>query len=147
MQFIARLFSTWRGMSARTHIIIGSVALGILLVMVGVFVFIRMQANQIDNTGLTDVPPITFEHTYEDGVHTISGTVTLRNRCQRFDASSFVDDSTTPITIRVDLTSEHDEGICLELPDTRTFSLEVEAPEGAQTAVYINGLPSTGAAL
>ncbi len=147
MQFIARLFSTWRSMSARTHIIIGSVALAVLVVLVGVLILARMQANHSDTTGLADVPPIAFEHMYSSGVHTISGTVTLRNRCQRFDALSFVDDSTTPVTIRVDITSEHDDGICLELPDVREFSLDVEAPEDAAVAVYINGLPSTGSAL
>ena len=147
MQIIARLFAYWRSLSPRIHIAITVGGLILLAVAVGLYLFIRAQTTNELETHIEEFPPVTVNHVYEEGTHTISGTITLRNRCQRFDSSSFVDDSTTPVTIRVDLSSEHDEGICLEIPDTRDFTLTVEAPEDAKVEVYSNGIPSSGTAL
>lgn len=147
MRVISRLFTFWRSLSPRVHVFIISGALLILAAAIGLYFFIRAQTTSHEAPITDDFPPVTVEHTYEDGVHTISGTITLRNRCQRFDSSSFIDDSTTPVTIRVDLTSEHDDGICLEIPETREFLIDVEAPEDAHVEVYSNGIPSSGTAL
>lgn len=148
MQFITKLLASWRALSPRTHIIIVEVALTLFLGFLLFFFFGRSERTQTQlETFETPSLPVSIENTYEDGVHTLEGTVTLRNRCQRLSTIASLDESSSPATIRVDLTSEHDEEICLEIPDTRTFSLEVEGPENAAVQIFINGIPQSGNAL
>ncbi len=128
-------------LSPRTHLSIGAGALIILAAFLALLYFRPAVAPVERETFEAPALPITLSTTFAEGVHTIEGSVTLRNRCQRFDAVAALDESATPAIIRVDITSEHDEGICLEIPDTREFSLEVEAPEDARIEVFVNGLP------
>ena len=147
MGFIQKISARWRALPPRIHLFIGVGALMLLGVFLALF-FLRPSVAPIEReTFDAPVPPITVSSSYEDGTHTIEGTVTLRNRCQRLDALATLDEASTPSIIRVDITSEHDEGICLEIPDTREFSLTLEGPEEAQIEVFVNGIPQSGTAL
>ena len=147
MRFIQTILGSWKSLPPRIHLIIGVIALVILIGFVSLFLFRPAQAPIEREVFEAPALPITISSTYADGVHLIEGSVTLRNRCQRLDTLASLDDQSDPAIIRVDITSEHDEGICLEIPDTREFSLEVEGPEAAQLEVFVNGLPQNGDAL
>lgn len=147
MRFTKNLLTSWKSLSARTHLFIGVGALIVLAILIAFFYLRPAPASDQLETFETPNLPITMTSSYADGVHFIEGSVTLRNRCQRLDTIATLDDTTSPALIRVDVTSEHDEGICLEIPDTRTFTLEVEGPEDARLQVYVNGLPQSGDAL
>ena len=144
MRFIRTLLSSWKGLPPRTHLLIAGGAL-VILIAFGVFLYTRPVATPVERETFEDPAlPVTLSTSYEEGVHTSEGTATLRNRCQRLNAIASLDDTEAPALIRIDITSEHDEGICLEIPDTRTFTLEVEGPEDARTEVFVNGIPQGG---
>jgi len=128
----------------RTHLIVGGIAILVLVAFASLLYFRPAVAPVERETFEAPALPVTVSSVYEDGVHTLEGSVTLRNRCQRLDTLATLDESASPAIIRLDITSEHDEGICLEIPDTREFTLEVEGPEDAQVQVYVNGLPEGG---
>ena len=147
MRFTRNLLASWQSLSTRTHLSIGAGALIVLAVFIAFFYSRPSSSTDALETFETPNLPITMTSSYADGAHSIEGTVTLRNRCQRLDTIATLDDTQTPALIRIDVTSEHDEGICLEIPDTRTFTIEVEGPEDARLEVFVNGLPQTGDAL
>ena len=144
-----KLFTTLRMRAAayRLQVLIGGAAL-LLLVLIGT-VYAILNPTKAEESRISDVtyPSVQLSPSYEDGEYTIRGSVTLKNRCQRLDTSAMLDDSVAPPIIRVDITSEDDEGICLEIPDTREFSVTVEGPEGAEIEIFINGLPLEGDAV
>lgn len=82
---------------------------------------------------------VSFDASYDAGVHTIEGTVTLATPCESVEASA------TAIggNIRVDLTVPPLEGRCLERATRHEFSVDVEAPEEAAVAVFVNGVSAT----
>lgn len=82
--------------------------------------------------------PVTFEVSYDEGVHTIEGTVLLATPCQQVTATGTVVGN----GIRIELIIPPDEGICLQREESREFSVEVEAPEEAAIAVFVNGTPA-----
>lgn len=124
------------------------IALGgaLIVLLAGVILFLpRTSEVMEDESGERgESTPVSFADTYEEGTHEITGSITLRNRCQRFDASGMLDESVTPALVRIDITSEDDEGICLEIPETRDFTVSVPGPEDAGVEVYVNGIPSSG---
>ncbi len=105
------------------------------------------QVSQDAETMEGPVPVVVVSDEYSEGTHEIEGTIELRNRCQRLDASGMLDESMSPPIVRVDLTSEDDEGICLEIPEVRDFKVSVPGPEEAQIEVFVNGIPLSGTAL
>lgn len=81
----------------------------------------------------------TYEDDFDDGVHTISGSVMAETPCQQVNAqASHIEGG----GIRVDVTVTEPEGICLQRPTKLSFEAEVEAPEEAAVAVFVNGEPS-----
>lgn len=146
MQPIRSFLTFWRNLPRRIHIsiIVGS------LVLIGVLAILFLwphNASAPEAASSEHVPVVTVASEYADGEYVISGTVSLKNRCQRLDTMGSVDETTSPVTVRVDLTSDFDEGICLEIPDVRTYKLTVAGPEGASVRVFVNGIPQEGDAL
>lgn len=135
-----------RAVAYRLQVLIGGGAL-LLLVFIGTVYAILNPKPHGELGGESNLPPVTLTSSYSDGTHTIAGSIELKNRCQRLDASAMLDESVTPAIIRVDLTSDDDEGICLEIPETRSFSISVEADESAEIQVFVNGLPLNGDAV
>lgn len=146
MEPIRNLFAFWRNLPRSIHIaiIVGS------LVLIGVFAVLFLwphSAGAPEAEVGEHVPAVTVSSSYADGTYTVSGTVSLKNRCQRLDTMGSIDETTSPATVRIDLTSDFDEGICLEIPDVRPYEVTVEGPEGAQVRVFVNGIPQEGDAL
>ena len=91
--------------------------------------------------------PVSYTASFDEGTHTVTGTVSLKNRCQPFDASAVLDESVTPAVVRVELLAGEDEGVCLEIPEERSFSVSVDGPEAAAVQVFVNGIPASGEAI
>jgi len=139
--------AAWKELRPRTHLSLTAGALIVLAAFAALLYFRPAVAPVERETFETPALPVSISSTYLDGVHTIEGAVTLRNRCQRLDTIATLDETLSPALIRIDVTSEHDEGICLEVPEERTFTLEVEGPEAVRMEVFVNGLPQGGDAL
>lgn len=131
----------------RTHLSVIAGSVVVLLSFAALLYFRPAVAPVERQTFEAPALPVSITSSYANGTHTISGSVTLRNRCQRLSTVATLDDTHTPALIRIDVTSDHDEGICLEIPDTRTFELSVEGPEDARLEVFVNGLPQGADAL
>lgn len=136
--------ASWQGLRPRTHLSITASAVIIVLAFAALLYFRPAVAPVERETFEAPALPVAVTSSYEEGIHTLTGAATLRNRCQRLDAVATLDETMTPALIRVDVTSEHDEGICLEIPEERTFELEVEGPENARVQIFVNGLPQDG---
>lgn len=124
----------------RTYLI-GAIAVVLVIVLGFAFVFLRSGSDPDRAQEGTELTlPVSFEQEYEDGVHTISGSVTLANRCQTMEASA---EALPDGTIRVDIIAPPDEELCLQVATEEEFSLDVEAAEGAPVMIYVNGELST----
>lgn len=144
MRFIQNLLASWKAFSPRTHLLLAAGALVILAAFAALLYFRPAVAPVERETFEAPTLPVSVTSSFEEGIHYIEGTVTLRNRCQRLDTVASLDETGGAPVIRVDITSDHDEGICLEIADTRSFELEVEGPESARIEIYVNGLPEGG---
>ena len=82
---------------------------------------------------------VSFDTSYDEGTHTIEGTVLADTACQQASATG----SAVGSGIRVDIVLPPDEGICLQRPEALSFSVDVDAPEDATVAVFVNGTPAT----
>ncbi len=88
----------------------------------------------------TTTPVVAYRDAYRRGIHTITGSVLAPNSCTLVTATA------TPITtgsstsaIRLTLSMPADQGVCLQLPSTVTFSVQVKAPQNAPITATING--------
>ncbi len=119
---------------SRNHII-GAV-LVVLVLALGVFFTFTSRDGDPEVVEETAAPSVNVESEYEEGVHYITGTVSVPDRCiSVIPSSTLLPDG----VMRVDLSLSPDEGLCLELPTEVEFSTEVEAPEEAPLEVYVNG--------
>lgn len=79
---------------------------------------------------------VSYEQSYDAGVHTISGSVMLDTPCDTVEASALEVGG----DIRVDLRIPPLEGMCLQRPAAHEFSVDIEAPEEASVAIFVNGI-------
>lgn len=149
MRFLNTLLAKIRALPYPPALTWGFITAGILLCVVAVLLMIpkEKEVGTLEERTEGPVPAVTVSDTYTEGTHEIEGTIELRNRCQRLDASGMLDETMTPPIVRVDLTSEDDEGICLEIPEVRDFKVSVPGPEEATVEVFVNGIPLSGTAL
>lgn len=146
MSFVRNLLSRFHlSRPAKIGVVIGLVAVAFLA---GVIYFLPRTQEVARNQRQEGAPvPVSYTATFDAGTHTIAGTVSLKNRCQPFDASAVLDESVTPAIVRVELLAGDDEGVCLEIPEERSFSVSVEGPEAAAVQVFVNGIPASGEAI
>lgn len=79
-----------------------------------------------------------IEHTFDEGVHTISGIVNLPTPCHELAENVSVAES-FPEQVFIDLTTVDTGGICIQVIDPREFSIDVEVDEAATFMLTING--------
>jgi hypothetical protein len=77
-------------------------------------------------------------HTFEGGVHTISGEITLPNPCYELQEDVAIAES-FPEQVFIELTGVASDGICIQITDTRPFSIDVEVDEQASFTLSVNG--------
>jgi len=91
------------------------------------------QEDESDDGTVEDV--LEVEHSYSDGVHTYSGTVTTPTPCYTVDAMAVVAESyPEQITVDITLTDQAEEngGMCTQVLDEKPFSVDVNASEEAE---------------
>lgn len=78
-------------------------------------------------------------HSFDDGVHTVSGVITLPTPCHELRENIRIAES-FPEQVFIDLTTVDTGGICIQVIDDREFSIDVEVDEAASFALSINGV-------
>lgn len=123
----------------RRYIVIG--ALVVILAILGWVVSTQFWGPQADTAPTpTGVPAVTLEQTYDEGVHTLSGSIPLADRCQTIAVTALLQSESS---IRLDIVRSVDEGLCLELPIDAEFEVEVEAVEEATVQIFVDGTRAT----
>lgn len=95
-----------------------------------------------------DGQEVVVAHTFEDGVHTISGEIVLPNPCYELKEDVAIAES-FPEQVFIELTSVVTDGICIQVIDDRPFSIDVEVDEQASFTLSVNGenIPVPGIAV
>ncbi|MBL1434402.1 hypothetical protein COB87_002460 [Candidatus Wolfebacteria bacterium] len=92
-----------------------------------------------DNTALVQTEEeFVISHKYDDGVHTISGEITLPTPCHELNENIRIAES-FPEQVFMDLFIIDTGGICIQVLDQRSFSIDVEVDEAASFSLTIDG--------
>ena len=93
-----------------------------------------------DGSTVTTTESFSLTQTYNEGVHTFSGTVTTPTPCYTVEATALVAES-YPEQITINVTTASDgSDMCTQVIDEKEFSLEATASEEANVvAVIVNG--------
>lgn len=121
----------------------GIAIIGVLIIAMGVYFFVPREAE----SPISDKEPAqttepqenyTIEHVFDDGVHTISGTLTLPTPCHEVRQDVAIAESfPEQVFITIDVVAT--DGICIQVIDERDFSIDVEVDEAATFSLEING--------
>jgi len=82
---------------------------------------------------------VVIEHLFDDGVHTISGVVTLPTPCHELQENIRIAES-FPEQVSIDLAIVDTGGVCIQVIDDREFSIDVEVDEAASFTLSIDGV-------
>lgn len=94
------------------------------------------------------LPRIALRDTYKKGVHTIVGTIEAPTACANVRAeSALIGESSTTQSILVSISMPDDEGVCLKLPTSFSFSTMIDAPPSLPIVVTVNGKPASATPL
>lgn len=129
----------------RSWILFG-IFLGVFIFAFGIFAYrISESPAPSKETGTAAgaaISDIRITDTYKKGVHTIRGTATVPTACTRLSAAASVPDASSTL-IRVDLSAQIDEGMCLAVPTAVPFTLTATASAGVPVEIYANGTLAT----
>ena len=125
-----------------TRVIIGIVVVA-ALVLAGYFFWPKAKEPTQDTTApnapvAQEEETYSVRHSFDDGVHTISGVITLPTPCHELRENIRIAES-FPEQVFIDLTTVDTGGICIQVIDEREFSIDVEVDEAASFALTING--------
>ena len=84
-------------------------------------------------------PAVYIHDAYSKGVHTLRGAVQVKNPCTTISAQTSLSGASTSPSIAVAISSTPDDGVCLQLFATSTFTLTVPAPRSASITATFNG--------
>jgi len=125
-----------------TRVIGGVVFVGIIILSVYFFwpsTKSDPAADIVDDTALVQVEEeYVVAHTFDDGVHTISGEITLPTPCHELNENVRIAES-FPEQVFIDLSVIDTGGICIQVLDQRSFSIDVEVDERASFTFTIDG--------
>lgn len=110
-----------------------------------IFVFSVPRTSEIatpqKNDEVVPAPSVALRDVYKKGVHTITGSMLAPNACTFVNAeSTLIGDESKPSGINLILTISGDDGVCLQVPTTITFSVSVKAPSGLPISATLNGV-------
>lgn len=91
----------------------------------------------------SDITLLSVSDSYHKGMHTITGTLMLPTACTPFAATTSPEGNGGTNGIRVDIASEVDDGVCLALPATTTFTATAAGAASSTVSVYLNGALAT----
>lgn len=123
-------------------IIVSSIAVVALAIVYALYAWFHSPMSApAEVTAVVEIPEVSItEDSYEDGIRLIEGTVRASTPCQTMEATGVHNESGG---VRVDIILPPDDGICLERPEEREFSVEVEADEDSLLTVFVNGVEAT----
>lgn len=90
----------------------------------------------------TTTPSVTVKDSYKKGTHTITGSILAPNACTVVTATSNVVPSvasSTPAVITLRISMPEDTGICLQVPQEKSFSVTAVAGADAVIQATVNG--------
>lgn len=130
--------------------IILSIALFILIVL-GMFIFVFIKQNEINNEPVVDqdnqdveegkysgITRIDGKHFYIDGVHTVAGEISLPTPCDLLEAQAIVAES-YPEQITLDFSVINNAEFCAEVITNQRFKVSATAsPEATFKALFQN---------
>lgn len=120
----------------------------VLILVVGAWLF----SGQADEQNNTSLPPddagtlwgdsLVLERSFSEGVHTITGEITLPTPCYQFSYDAIVAESfPEQVTLNFKVEPPPVDLICIQMVATKEFSVEVSASEQATFSVRVNGQP------
>lgn len=121
------------------HILLGAAFVVLVLILGYMFFVAPASAPVVDDTTPRQTedelaPPYvqqdSLTHTFEDGVHTIAGVVVLPTPCHRIVTDTVVAES-FPEQVTITIAVPQDEGVCTQVIDERSFSVDVEVSRNA----------------
>lgn len=87
---------------------------------------------------------IVFVHdSYSKGVHTLRGAVQIPTPCTTIAAQTSVSGASTSPNIAIAVLLNPDDGICLQVLATSTFTLTASAPKTVTITATVNGEDAT----
>jgi hypothetical protein len=88
----------------------------------------------------TTVPTVTLHDSFKKGLHTITGSIETPNACTRVLAkASIVGDASSTQNILVEIATQTDSGVCLQIPTRADFQATTSAPANLSITAVING--------
>ncbi|HEY4493543.1 MAG TPA: hypothetical protein VJB98_02900 [Candidatus Paceibacterota bacterium] len=96
----------------------------------------------VDNGSEVTQDSLTVDHYYEDGKHTIEGTITLPTPCHTITGEAIVAES-MPEQITIKLTTKAGEGICTQVLADKFFRVTFNASKEAVIKATLDGKPIT----
>src|SRR3989344_3131933 len=125
-------------------------ALIIAVAVIGGFALSVPRAREIPEpsgsaTAASPIPVVTLHDSFENGVHSITGSLMAKDVCASLTASASIEGPPTQAGERIilGLTMPEDLQLCLQIPTKLTFSVSVEAVADAPIAVFVNGVSAT----
>jgi hypothetical protein len=95
----------------------------------------------------TDVPSVTLRDSFKKGLHTISGWIEAPNACTAISASATLSGASSTESILIEIFTQSDSGVCLQVPTRTSFETTISAPVNLPITVTVNGSPATATSL
>ena len=127
------------------HRRIGIIVFAVILIAGITFFAVRTgreEAPKFDTKTETPTPVVTLKDSYKKGVHTYTGTYTVATPCHTISATATVAVG-TPDVVTIAITAPADEGMCVQVIATKTFTVTATAGKDAKVEVQVNGVPAT----
>lgn len=88
----------------------------------------------------TTVPIVTLNDSFKKGLHTITGSTETPNACTQVSAkASIVGDASGTQNILVEISTQPDSGVCLQVPAQTNFQTTISAPADLPITTTVNG--------
>ncbi len=85
---------------------------------------------------------LVLQRSFSDGVHTITGEITLPTPCYQFSYDAIVAESfPEQVTLNFKVEPPDADVMCIQVVATKEFTIEVSASEQARFSARINGQP------
>lgn len=86
---------------------------------------------------LSELSSIVVQKEFNNGVHKISGIITLPDPCYEIESEVVVMES-FPEQVRITLTTPRKEGFCAQVLTDKTFEVTFQASDQAKITAYLN---------
>jgi hypothetical protein len=107
-----------------------------------------VQLNTPEPEKTVNVPLATLSSSFKKGLYTISGSVEAPNACTTVSASASVGgNASSTESILVEVLTQTDSGVCLQIPTRVSFETTISAPANLPLTLIVNGVLATTTSL